>query len=411
MASSSPFEIREHTFQGQHIREYPGALANQEDAVWLHAKSYTPREVASGEVKGQLTIVGLHANGFHKEIYEPFLEYLYNFLKTKHGLVVGSIWFADQFNQGQSAVINDGVLGNDAHWWDHSRDILQMINTFRSQMRRPIVAVGHSMGGTQAVAASFYHPRIFEALVLMDPPMTMKYAPTLPQMLQFNMKKPEKFRSHEEASEFVQKSPFFKGWNKAVVQRYIKTAFHDGPTVLNPEPETVKLKTHPHAEARTLRYTHPDVHKDSPLTGPLYMPHTRQAYSFLGSLRPPVQFVLGKGSQICPKDEIEHRTKFRGTLPGGSGGIEAGNVESVIVKGGHFLPMTNPEGAAETVAKFLARRIEAWRKAEAAFMEKWSSQSIAEKQRLQPEEEKAYTAPFKPWNNPFALPDGGRSKL
>lgn len=365
----------------------------------------------------------------HKEIYEPFFEYVYHFLKTKHGLVVGSIWFADQFNQGQSAVINDDVLGNDAHWWDHSRDILQMINTFRTEMRRPIVAVGHSMGGTQAVAASFFHPRIFEALVLMDPPMTMKYAPTLPQMLQFNMRKPEKFRSHQEASKFVQKSPFFKGWDKAVVQRYIETAFHDGPTVLNPEPESVKLKTHPHAEARTLvranvkhawvvgdmtddqRYTHPDVHKDSPLTGPLYMPHTRQAYGFLGSLRPPVQFVLGKGSQICPKEEIEHRVRFTGTLSGGSGGIDAGNVESVTVKGGHFLPMTNPQGAAEEVAGFLARRIEAWRKAEAAFMERWSSQSNAEKQRLQPEEEKAYTGPFKPWSNPFALPDGGRSKL
>ena len=63
MSSKSPLVIREHTFPGQHIREYPGALVDQEDVVLVHAKSYTPNEVASGKVKGQLTVVGLHANG------------------------------------------------------------------------------------------------------------------------------------------------------------------------------------------------------------------------------------------------------------------------------------------------------------------------------------------------------------
>ena len=32
---------------------------------------------------------------------------------------------------------------------DHSRDLLLMINHFREQMPRPIVGIGHSLGGCQ----------------------------------------------------------------------------------------------------------------------------------------------------------------------------------------------------------------------------------------------------------------------
>lgn len=36
-----------------------------------------------------------------------------------------------------------------ANWFDHSRDLLHMINHFREEMPRPIIGVGHSMGCAQ----------------------------------------------------------------------------------------------------------------------------------------------------------------------------------------------------------------------------------------------------------------------
>lgn len=36
-----------------------------------------------------------------------------------------------------------------AHWFDHSRDLLNMVNHFRDSMSRPIIGIGHSMGCTQ----------------------------------------------------------------------------------------------------------------------------------------------------------------------------------------------------------------------------------------------------------------------
>lgn len=64
--SSSVFEIREHTIQASHIREYPRATAvSQDEPFLLHVKQYTPRH-GSPPRKGDITIVGSQANGFPK---------------------------------------------------------------------------------------------------------------------------------------------------------------------------------------------------------------------------------------------------------------------------------------------------------------------------------------------------------
>ena len=34
-----------------------------------------------------------------------------------------------------------------ASWADHPRDLLHIINHFRKEMPRPLVGIGHSMGG------------------------------------------------------------------------------------------------------------------------------------------------------------------------------------------------------------------------------------------------------------------------
>jgi len=38
---------------------------------------------------------------------------------------------------------------NIANWFDHSRDLLHMINHFRDSMLQPIMGIAHSMGCAQ----------------------------------------------------------------------------------------------------------------------------------------------------------------------------------------------------------------------------------------------------------------------
>lgn len=423
---AGPFVVRQHVFEGQHVREYPRALAVQEDSVRLQAKSYTPKEIDDSEVTGNLTVIAFHANAFPKEVYEPFFEALYRRLKDGHGIVVSSIWIADQASQGFSAILNDEKLGNDPHWFDHARDILAMVNAFRQQMKRPIVGIGHSLGGTQALATAHYHPRLFEAIAMIDPPISLTYAPTMQPMLSFALSRPETYDSWDQVEKTVRKTPLFKTWDRRALQRYIDTAFHTSPTATQPNTR-IKPKTTKYVEATTLvrpntehlgvskvsdvqRAIYPNVDPDAPLTGPVYNAPTRIAWSFLPTLRPAALFLLGKGSRLSDPDELEERSNITGVAPGGNGGHAAGKVATVSIPGGHFLPMTNPDGSAAAIAEWLREELHSFRKREDALMKEWDSTTLAEKQKLSTGVEDVLRSwDGKPWAKPKA--NGKKSRL
>lgn len=73
--SSSIFQIKEHTLECQHIREYARALANsQNDVLHMAIKQYTPLDNLEPH-EGDVTIIGAHANGFpkvrsHQAVYD-----------------------------------------------------------------------------------------------------------------------------------------------------------------------------------------------------------------------------------------------------------------------------------------------------------------------------------------------------
>ena len=70
--SSSVFQIKEHTLECQHIREYARATAvAQEDVLHLAIKQYIPLDNPHPQ-EGDVTIIGAHANGFPKVLFPNF---------------------------------------------------------------------------------------------------------------------------------------------------------------------------------------------------------------------------------------------------------------------------------------------------------------------------------------------------
>lgn len=63
---------------------------------------------------------------------------------------------ADVAWHGESYRMNEELVGNSPGWYDHSRDLANLINLRREEMVRPIVGVGHSMGGNQMYVFFFF---------------------------------------------------------------------------------------------------------------------------------------------------------------------------------------------------------------------------------------------------------------
>ncbi|OJJ97834.1 hypothetical protein ASPACDRAFT_31733 [Aspergillus aculeatus ATCC 16872] len=417
-ATSSPFRVVEHTVECQHIREYPAATANeQEDILNLAVKQYIPLDNPNPQ-PGDVTILAAHANGFPKELYEPLWEEIYARSKA-NGFRIRSIWMADVAHQGQSSVLNEDLLGNDPSWFDHPRDLLHLLNVKRKEMLRPIVGVGHSMGGAHLTQLCLMHPRLIHTLILLDPviqrestqldhlEMAHHHRETIAKTTQLSTYRREVWPSRAAAAASFQRSPFYQAWDPRVLARWIEHGLRDLPTAIHPsdppkddadddKTRPVTLKTTLHQEVFTFsrpnydgppgrevpvdRTTHPDLNPEHLGSWPFYRPEPSRVFAMLPHLRPSVCYVFAGKSDMCLPEMMADKLRATGTGLGGSGGVAAGRVRDVYLKDfGHLLAQEAPGQCAEAASEWLGGELKRWRAEEEAFRERWHKKSKIEK--------------------------------
>jgi pimeloyl-ACP methyl ester carboxylesterase len=402
-----PFHVVEHIVPAQHIRDFPRAVLDEEETVLhLHVKQYIPIDNPEPG-PGDITIIGAHANGFPKELYEPLWEDLQHKSK-KHNFRIRSIWIADVAHQGWSSVLNEKHLGNDPSWFDHSRDLLHLINTKRDLMPQPIIGMGHSMGGAQLVNLAYMHPRLFRTLVLIDPVIQI-YA-TVPAHVGPNPAQLSTFRrdvwpSREEAAKGFKASKFYQRWDSRVLDRWIQYGLRDLPTGLHPvdpsQPTSkqVTLTTPKHQEVFTFlrpNYDHegangkpvnlkvrPDLNPAMPALGNFYRSEGPATFMRLGELRPTAFYVFGAESDIGKPEGPDKKVPLTGIGPGGSGGEQKGKVKSVTYEGvGHLIAMEAVDRLAEDAASWIGKEIQGWRDDQEELKKTWRSRPRKERQMV-----------------------------
>lgn len=311
--------------------------------------------------------------------------------------------------------MNEDVLGNDPNWLDHARDLLHLVNLKRDQMPQPIVGVGHSMGGAQLTQLALLHPRLLYTLVLLDPVIEYNLNESGRSgrrgLTRLSTYRRDLWPSREAAEASIRSSPFFKTWEPRVLDRYIKYALRDTPTAIYPSahPDThqpypsaspaVTLKTTKHQEVFTFvrpnydfgpstddpstlnRTKYPDLDPSSPFSKPFYSPAGHYVMRHLPEVRPSVLYVLGQASDILTDPTLrDRRTNETGTGIGGSGGVAAGRVDSLVLEGcGHLFPMQHVKKAAEPTARWLGKELKRWRDEEEEFRRVWDKKSRIEK--------------------------------
>ena len=376
------FNIIEHRVPCGYVRDFQGAIATDEsDSLHLAVKQYIPIDNPNPR-PGDVTIIGAHANGFPKELYEPLWEDLISQSK-KHGFRIRSIWIADMAHQGQSSIGNENLLGNDPGWFDHSRDLMHLINLKRDQMPRPIVGIGHSCGGAQLVHISLWNPRLFASLIMIDPviqPRSAEIDPeaTRPSIAQLSTFRRDVWPSRQEAADSFARSKFYQAWDKRVLDRWVQFGLRDLPTVLHPEeqpvgaPPNVTLASTVGNEVFTYlrpnyegygthtgkavnRVTHPDLDANRPGTYPFYRSEPQRTFERLPDVRPSVLYIFGGRSDTSNAATNELKLAATGAGPGGSGGRALGRVKGLTFEeAGHLVAMEFAERTARACAEWLS---------------------------------------------------------
>ncbi|GKZ71787.1 hypothetical protein AnigIFM50267_007829 [Aspergillus niger] len=397
--SSENFNVTEHAVPGCHIREYPGSTVNQEDILNLHVKQYTPKNQAEPVPADAITIIAAHGAALPKELYEPLWDELLN---QATGFHIRSIWVADCASMNASGVLNEDKLSMDCSWMDHARDLFLMINHFRDQMPRPLVGIGHSMGGNIITNLAFLHPRLFTTILLVDPviqlsPPAMGFGTDPPGAPNYTLRRSDVWPSREAAVQANRK--FMHGWDPRCVELMAEHGFRELPTRLYPDVEAVKAKfgTTTNTTPVTLTTTkHQDLlgqirqnfSARNPTTGvieiprdthadldpaaafiPLYRPEPRSTFFRLPTLRPSCLWVVG-GSTYLNLDEMRLAIQRCGTGVGGSGGLSEGRVKEVTLPGlGHLMPFQEVKAVVDPCAAWLREEMDRFRRVEREWEE------------------------------------------
>ncbi|KAH9926153.1 alpha/beta-hydrolase [Fomitopsis serialis] len=236
-------------------------LPNSTKPLWACVNRYVRRDLNDADGSKGITLVLTHANGYHKEIWEPtILHMIHAQRNSSSDIRVDEIWSWEPWNHGDAALINgrDATCLFDGR--DNARDILQFILYYlpsqpssaalpvhlerlpesvaasrrsRGFEGRQLVGVGHSLGGCSIARLAIAEPTVFSSLILVEAgivaypgsgPLVDKR--TVPYLV-YAIKRESWWPSREEARRALSASPFFSTWDTDALSIYVECGLCD----------------------------------------------------------------------------------------------------------------------------------------------------------------------------------------
>ncbi|KAF9027371.1 hypothetical protein BGZ52_003662 [Haplosporangium bisporale] len=232
-----------------------------------------------------------HANGFHKELWEPVLA------RLDPRWAPSEMYAIDCRNQGDSAILNKDVLEDIFEWITYAKDVLSTVDALG--LKKPL-GMGHSFGANAIIMAEILRPGTFSAIIAIDPTMFPS---------QVNLKGPH--NDHPLAQLALKRRDNWKSRQGYVNSKYglVDTTFKDGSS-------GVTLKTPKLQEAATFAADDNAAY---------------DAYDRLNEINAPVHIIAGENSEVNPPDLVDLKIA---RCKHGSG--------EVLKDAGHLFPMDSP---------------------------------------------------------------------
>jgi len=204
-------------------------------------------------------------------------------------------------------------------------------------------------------------------------PILQKTAPAGPNPAMLASYRPDIWQSRSEAEAPFRKAKFFQTWEPRVLEKYLEYGLRETPTALySSEAGAVTLRTTKHQEAWSFarpNFTTVSVDLNDHLErliSPDTDPACERAHLFnraemfstfqnLPNVRPSVLWMFGENSYINTPALQDEKVVATGTGVGGNGGLAAGKVDKVVVKGGHMIPFERVQECATVLSRWLEK--------------------------------------------------------
>lgn len=244
---------------------------------------------------------------------------------------------------------------------DHPRDLLAMVNHFRADIRKPIIGIGHSMGGNNLVNLALLHPRLLDSLILIDPVIQPEFNYDVVKSAKASVRRRQRWDSQRAAEESFARSPFYAAWDPRVLALWSKHGIEEctGPGVELVTPRDQEVMSF-------LRF-------NNSADDPFSRVEITRTFSRLPDVLPSVLYIHGGTSEVSRPAVRAERIRITGTGESGSGGVVKAKVKEVVFdKIGHLIPMEVVGDTAEAAGMWITDEMAGYAQKKAVY-QGWSS--------------------------------------
>lgn len=240
----------------------------------------------------------VHGNGFPSSCYRQLLNGLENRFDC---------YYLDRVGHDPSYPVTEN--------WDYL--VKEVIFSIQTQASKPVIAVGHSLGGVLSLLASIQQPSLFKAVILLDSPLLGRLKSILVRASKAlgvidritpaarAQKRRQHFNTREELLTYLRRRALFKSFSEACLQDYINYG-------MKKTDEGYSLRFDPQIEYQIFRT----------------IPHT--SHTLEGKLKTPTVLIHGDKSNIIQSGELHYMKKKYG-------------ITCLETRGTHMFPMEHPD--------------------------------------------------------------------
>lgn len=201
--------------------------------------------------------------------------------------------------------------------------VQEVIASIQAQASRPVIALGHSLGGVLSLLAAIEKPELFKAVILLDSPMLGRMKSLLLLMSKaFGMidhvtpasqtrKRRQHWKTREQAFTYLRRRTLFKSFDPACLQDYIDFG-------MEKKEDGYALRFDPQIEYQIYRT----------------IPHF--SYVLEGQLNTPTALIYADKSHLVHRSDLRYMKRKYG-------------IESYETHGTHMFPLEHPKVCATLV--------------------------------------------------------------